>query len=105
MKSHLARDVSAPQFDDLRSFFYNAAEKYTPYERLRFNIAEMAMGLAVESVEELFSSQTDVFLEDVLHRAVTAALTVQAEQHAVKNVNRRLNGTPYRRPKSTPPLG
>jgi hypothetical protein len=82
MKSHLARDVSADQFDDLRSFFYIAAEKFTPCERLRLNIAEMAMGLAVESMEDMFSSQIDTFLEDVLHRAVTAALTFQSEQYA-----------------------
>jgi len=47
----------------------------------------MAMGIAVESVEELFCIQTDVFLEDVLHRAVTAILTVQAEQFAERKTN------------------
>jgi len=35
-------------------------------------------------MEELFSSQTDVFLEDALNRAVAAALADQAAQHAVK---------------------
>jgi len=79
MKNHLSRDVSANQFNDLRSFFYDASEKFTPNERLRLSIAEMAMGLAVESMEELLSTQTDVFLEDVLHQAATAALTTQAE--------------------------
>lgn len=80
MKNHLSRDVAASQFDNLRSFFYDASEKFTPNERLRLSIAEMAMGLAVESMEELLSTQTDVFLEGVLHQTATAGLTAQAER-------------------------
>lgn len=80
MKTHFSKGISGRETDFVRSYFYEKSSQYTLDDHLRSHIVETAIGMASENIELFFSSPTEDFLDEILHRAGKTAIMHHASR-------------------------